>query len=135
MLPAKSQLKEQSSDDEDSDFDGNDRDNLNYTVKKIDKVVGKYGNIFGGYAASLDLGDDGTFDFGKNVNIAQGTVTNQIVATPPLKKTVSKIIERKTKTEAEIIRDDELEDALDGDETENDIKNLKAIMQGISLLD
>lgn len=41
MLPSKSQLKE-SSDDDDSDFDGNERETLNYTVKKINQVSDKY---------------------------------------------------------------------------------------------
>ena len=41
LLPSKSQLKEDS-DDDDSDFDGNEREIFNYTVKKIDQVVDKY---------------------------------------------------------------------------------------------
>ena len=70
MLPSKSQLKE-SSDDDDSDFDGNERETLNYTVKKINQVANKYTEQF------ANLGDEeATFDFGKNFKKATiGTVT------------------------------------------------------------
>lgn len=49
------------------------------------------------------------------------------------KKTTQEIASEKVKTEEEKIRDEALEDALDGDETENDIKNMKAIMASLSL--
>ena len=60
MRPAKSQLKEDSSDE---DFD---HDDLSYTVKKMDRVVSKYPGLMGG----LSLGNDATFDFAQNAGKA-----------------------------------------------------------------